>query len=746
MTRPPVESERGDRFRRVLLGAITALVVARPLVAGEDPGRLRSPESISGIWINMFWIAAALLGALWLARSRRPLRLGGWVPASLHVVTIVVLVTTLAVSCYRHPGVLMTWEWVTVGLAFLLVRAVASDADPSCDSGGGLPAAGKASQGSLAVYGIYQTIGNRTGLPIPELGFEKYSVAASEADFLGATPGPTDAAGLVCRGTFQHPDTLIAVLLLTLPALGVFALSGRDLRHQIGKVVLLIPIAAIVLSGVDFVSGGEVMRLIPGVDTAWRMFTERPLLGVGPGNFDRHAPRLQPPELPAILPDGGNVYLDLLATGGLLLFVAVVAAFVLVLVHGRRHVTEDPPEPADDRSDAEGPRWEFYLGGVAGLLIGLILRLADHPAAAPAQSILQVGVGAIIRAIVWFLAFALFESTAWRSALRRRAIVIGIAAVVVFGLVSPAPLRPAVLQPLVVLAAVAMTTRPIELTSAPSRLRWLPVAALFVVAFVYFSLVSQPIYFSASSVTDARRAARLYPERFARADAASVPVFQAAETIKLTDYLSRSILLPLGEARRADPYDIGPVLELAMWYALLWKLDPEQPQDDSLDATGVAAERDPYGTAALTVELQLHLTYALVTKKNLRASRRTNPADVRNLEERRLAHLREAELLIGRIVERNPALEARLRYRLAQTLLALPDALRNDEGREVAKRVWDLEQNARGPRWQLTREQRHVVRRWLKMPLESGERMWLSLPIDPSLRGAGWAPGPLTVR
>ena len=131
-------AERRDIFRRVLLGAITALIVARPLVAGENPGRLHSPESISGVWLNMLWIATALTGAVWLARSRRALRLGGWVPAGLHVTTAVLLLATLAVSCYRHPGVLMTWEWATLGIAFLLVRAVASDAEPSNDSAGAL--------------------------------------------------------------------------------------------------------------------------------------------------------------------------------------------------------------------------------------------------------------------------------------------------------------------------------------------------------------------------------------------------------------------------------------------------------------------------------------------------------------------------------------------------------------------------------------------------------------------------------
>src|ERR1700722_11529470 len=88
------ELEEPDRFRRVLLGAVTALIVARPLVAGEDPGRLHSPESISGIVLNLLGIVAVVVGAVWLARSRRPMRLGGWLPICLLAVPALVLLST----------------------------------------------------------------------------------------------------------------------------------------------------------------------------------------------------------------------------------------------------------------------------------------------------------------------------------------------------------------------------------------------------------------------------------------------------------------------------------------------------------------------------------------------------------------------------------------------------------------------------------------------------------------------------
>src|SRR5262249_52342123 len=108
--------------------------------------------------------------------------------------------------------------------------------------------------------------------------------------------------------------------------------------------------------------------------------------------------------------------------------------------------------------------------------------------------------------------------------------------------------------------------------------------------------------------------------------------------------------------------------------------------------------------------------------------------------------LREAEELIRRILDRDPALEARLRFRVAQTLMSLHDYARQDAGRVMARRVWELDQRAIGPRWQLTREQRYGVRRWLGMPLESGERqVWVLIPLAAGPLGGGSALMPIVV-
>jgi hypothetical protein len=95
-------------------------------------------------------------------------------------------------------------------------------------------------------------------------------------------------------------------------------------------------------------------------------------------------------------------------------------------------------------------------------------------------------------------------------------------------------------------------------------------------------------------------------------------------------------------------------------------------------------------------------------------------------------HLRAAQDLIEPIIERDPALETRVLFRLAQTLIQSGDSVRMEKGKRLAVSIWDLEHKAPGPRWKLPREQRSTLRRWLSLPPERGERIWLSLPILPS--------------
>src|SRR5262249_1179867 len=176
--------------------------------------------------------------------------------------------------------------------------------------------------------------------------------------------------------------------------------------------------------------------------TAANMNGERPLLGVGPDNFERRAPNLQPTEAPETISEACGSYPELAATLGvpaMLVFVAAIA-FTLYRGFGRSRRVQHHwqiPLPAGESKQVvperdRMPRWEFFLGGAFGLIIGLGLRVNDLPGAEYSNAILQAGGAAVARAIVWFLAFALFETGNWNTAQRRRALNIGLAFVAGF--------------------------------------------------------------------------------------------------------------------------------------------------------------------------------------------------------------------------------------------------------------------------------------------------------------------------
>src|SRR5439155_12722902 len=113
-----------------------------------------------------------------------------------------------------------------------------------------------------------------------------------------------------------------------------------------------------------------------------------------------------------------------------------------------------PAPAAPTEPPAAGPRWEFYLGGVVGLLVGFLWTVSEMPAEAPAGEVFKLGAAAVFRAVLWFSAFALLETI--RPAPRElgRAALIGIGFVLVFGLFSDAAARPTILLPLGVMLAL----------------------------------------------------------------------------------------------------------------------------------------------------------------------------------------------------------------------------------------------------------------------------------------------------
>src|SRR5436190_2242442 len=66
-TPEPVPAVGPELLRRYLLGLLTALIVARPFVLGEDPGILAPLTDTSNLVLTLLWMVAAVGWAAWRA-------------------------------------------------------------------------------------------------------------------------------------------------------------------------------------------------------------------------------------------------------------------------------------------------------------------------------------------------------------------------------------------------------------------------------------------------------------------------------------------------------------------------------------------------------------------------------------------------------------------------------------------------------------------------------------------------------
>src|SRR5262249_12572191 len=132
------------------------------------------------------------------------------------------------------------------------------------------------------------------------------------------------------------------------------------------------------------------------------------------------------------------------------------------------------PNRTPDRVGAPvaGTRWEFYLGGMAGLLLGFIWSTAEMPAEAPAGEVFKLGSAAILRAVLWFASFALLETFRPTARAMVRAIFIGVGLVLALGMVSDAAGLPTILFPMWVMLAIAMNLSAVETATAVEQ-KWI---------------------------------------------------------------------------------------------------------------------------------------------------------------------------------------------------------------------------------------------------------------------------------
>src|SRR4029077_19407329 len=113
---------------RALVGALAALVVARPLVAGDDPGRLRLTSGGGPLSFNLCVFLVLIGGIFWRVAFGRG-RADWWalvVPLLLAGVGAAALVSSRFEGRYARPGMFVAWEWAALAAAVYLTRRVVS--------------------------------------------------------------------------------------------------------------------------------------------------------------------------------------------------------------------------------------------------------------------------------------------------------------------------------------------------------------------------------------------------------------------------------------------------------------------------------------------------------------------------------------------------------------------------------------------------------------------------------------------
>jgi O-antigen ligase len=377
----------GELLRRVLLLLVTALLVARPAVLGEDPGMTDELSDAGGLVLNLLWVAAALGWAAWRLLTRKGDWHVGLVEAALLVLVVLVFVSGESAARYKHPARLIAWEWVGLLLAFVVVRHLAARPD----DGRALYAALLAGAVSLSAHGIYQ------GLVELPRDVAQYSDKEKLRQDMARQNVYLDDAQLEMMhrrlqdrhafGTFAHPNSFAGYLALFLPglagaafvcrrqrwplvatagclALGCAALwltHSRGAMLGVGLAALgavavarrrtLLAHKGVALATLLVLAGAGVAAWSAGLFTAalgkgtgtaayrldywratWRMIEDHPWLGVGPGNFAGWYTRYLPPGAGESIRDPHNFALELWATCGLFAMLALLAALGVLFV------------------------------------------------------------------------------------------------------------------------------------------------------------------------------------------------------------------------------------------------------------------------------------------------------------------------------------------------------------------------------------------------------------------------------
>ncbi len=375
-----------DRLNPWLLAGVCALWVARPLVVSES-----AAEEGDGLPLVMLWLALGVVWLLgWIGRQRFSFRFA-WIDALVLVLVGLHVAAGVrgAVAGHPRPAVNMIWEWVALGLGFILTRQVL----PRGPCVRAVAAVMVALAVGLSGYGVYQyawelpatraeyrrhpeKVLREAGLdlaadPAMRRKFEDrlnspepiatFALTNSLAGFLApwlvvliglgtagwpVQNGPTPAGLRVCQGGVALAAALVAgCLILTMSrsaylaaALGLVLVAAGAVRSWRQRwrlvagaavVVAVLATAAVVTGGLDASVFTQAGRSLTVRLDYWRatmaMIADHLWLGVGPGNFQAEYTRYKLPAAAEEVAEPHNFVLEVWATAGTPAVIALAA-------------------------------------------------------------------------------------------------------------------------------------------------------------------------------------------------------------------------------------------------------------------------------------------------------------------------------------------------------------------------------------------------------------------------------------
>jgi tetratricopeptide (TPR) repeat protein len=700
-----------ELFRRVLLGATIALLTARMLAPGEDPGLLQVVSGSANLVFPLLWLLAAVGLTLWRVWSRGGDWRGGVVEAALLVAVILAFVSAETAG-YKHPARLIAWDWLTLFLVVCMVRQLAvSPRDQNA-----LFAVFLAGAVALSVQAVYQADIFRH--PASATFAEPGAFAAWLALFL---PGVC-AAVAVCRFDRAPRWLRVVCALIILPFAGAFA--------------------AAILSAYRQADATAPPLLETWRDTA-KMIVAHPWLGVGAGNFSRTFPLFQGPNSGAPVANPRNFFLEIAATYGVFTLLAVLIALGAFFVRAGGWLFRDVGQTDEAPTDpADGGRWEYLLGGMFGLVLGFIVHMSTGDRSQ--DEILYEGLFACVRCVIWLAAFVLFDLLPWTRRVRIAALTLDVAALLLVLCVCPGAGLPAVAVALWAAVALALNGLPQPTYPVLNRLaltRILPVFATAAIALLFLLNVFNPVVSSAENVQIAVQAGKNYLRAVQEKDLRLLN----QHTGDLASFLKTKVLPPLAEAAKDDPDDARVRILQAKWNLILWTVRA----GDILQALAYAhqAEKlDPRGQGGWEAEFQIHMEFARQleagtqqagaalgpayrifldearapispsererieeAKKKYREAVRANKKEEINPFEAAVQY-QEAATVWERYLPNAPY-NVNLHYRLAETLFKA-----REDGRCRERAEETLRLDAAAPRPLLTEEQRRKLNIWKDLP------------------------------